>query len=244
MSAVAVIPARWGSTRFPGKPLVDLAGKPMIQRTWERARQATSLRDAIIATDDARIEAACRGFGATVVRTRADHATGTDRIAEVAAALDDAIVVNVQGDEPLIDPGALDALVGALASDSEARMATLVHPGTPGDLDNPHRVKVVLDVRDRALWFSRSPLPFPRDEPAPVWVHVGVYAFRRPFLMRLVQLARTPAERAEGLEQLRALEHGHAIRAVRLERWHSACVDVPEDVPAVLAALDQATQPR
>jgi 3-deoxy-manno-octulosonate cytidylyltransferase (CMP-KDO synthetase) len=239
MTAVGVIPARWASSRFPGKALAEIAGQPMIRRVWEGARRAKRLRDVIVATDDARIAEACRGFGAAVAMTRADHATGTDRLAEVAEQLDDEIVVNIQGDEPLIEGFVIDAAVDALAGDAGADMATVVHPALPGEIDDPNRVKVALDRRGYALYFSRSRIPALRDpKQAPrYWQHVGLYAYRRPFLLRFVTLARTPLETAEELEQLRALEHGHRIRCAAIEGWSSTAVDVPADVARVEARL-------
>jgi 3-deoxy-manno-octulosonate cytidylyltransferase (CMP-KDO synthetase) len=239
MRAVGVIPARYQSSRFPGKPLAPIAGVPMIQRVWRGARGAKSLERVIVATDDARIADACRGFGAEVALTRADHASGTDRIAEVAAGLDCDVVVNVQGDEPLIEGFAIDAVVAALDDDPEAPIATLVHAAESDALGDPNRVKVVLDRRGRALYFSRSAIPFnhQREAEPRCWQHVGLYAYRREFLLRFAALAPTPAERAEGLEQLRALEHGFPIRCAVIEGWTSASVDVPADIAQVEARI-------
>jgi 3-deoxy-manno-octulosonate cytidylyltransferase (CMP-KDO synthetase) len=239
MSAVGLIPARHAASRFPGKPLAPIVGKPMIQHVWEGARQAKRLRAVIVATDDERIAEACSAFGAPVALTRPDHPTGTDRLAEVAAGLEDEIVVNVQGDEPLIRGFVIDAAVDALLAEPEAAMSTVVHAAEPEGLDDPNRVKAVLDRRGRALWFSRATIPYLRDpDAAPTWwQHVGLYVYRRPFLLDFVGLARTPAERAEGLEQLRALEHGFAIQAAVVEGWRSVPVDVPADVARVEAAL-------
>jgi 3-deoxy-manno-octulosonate cytidylyltransferase (CMP-KDO synthetase) len=241
MTAVGVIPARYASRRFPGKPLARVAGRPLLRRVWEAAQEAKSLRAVIVATDDERIARAARGFGAEVALTRSDHPSGTDRVAEVALGLEDEIVVNVQGDEPLLEGFAIDALVEALERDPSAPMATLVHPAEAGADADPNRVKVVLDQRGFALYFSRAAIPARRagaaGEAPPLWQHVGVYAYRRPFLRELVRLAPTPLERAEGLEQLRALEHGHRIRCAVLERWRGIPVDVPEDVARVEARL-------
>jgi len=239
MKAVGVIPARWASSRFPGKALAPIAGVPMIQRVWEGARSAKTLRGVIVATDDERIADACRGFGADVWLTRADHATGTDRLAEVALALGDDIVVNVQGDEPLIEGFAVDAAVEALLEDPDVPMSTLVHAAEREAEDDPNRVKVTLDRRGFALYFSRSRIPARRAEgrATRVWQHVGIYAYRRPFLLDFVALAPGELERAEGLEQLRALEHGHRIRCAVIEGWRGAAVDVPADVAAVEARL-------
>jgi 3-deoxy-manno-octulosonate cytidylyltransferase (CMP-KDO synthetase) len=239
MRAVGVIPARYQASRFPGKPFAVIAGVSMIERVWRGARSAKSLETVIVATDDARIAEVCRGFGAEVALTRADHASGTDRIAEVAEGIDCDVVVNVQGDEPLIEGFVIDAVVAALAEDREAQMATLVHVAEAEALGDPNRVKVVLDQRGRALYFSRSAIPFDRLRGSQLrcWQHVGLYAYRRDFLLRFPTLAPTPAERAEGLEQLRALEHGFAIRCAVIEGWTSAAVDVPADVTAVEARL-------
>jgi 3-deoxy-manno-octulosonate cytidylyltransferase (CMP-KDO synthetase) len=235
MSAVGIIPARHASSRFPGKPLAPIAGLPMLQRVYEGARRAKRLRDVLVATDDARIAEACRGFGATALLTSPDHPTGTDRLAEASRGLADDIVVNVQGDEPLIEGFVIDAVVAALEEAPEAPMATLVHRAEAADLADPNRVKVVVDRRGFALYFSRAPIPYCRDtvDPPPLWQHVGLYAYRREFLERYVALPPTPLERAEALEQLRALEHGHKIRVAVVEGWRSVPVDVPADVAKV-----------
>ncbi|HSJ95967.1 MAG TPA: 3-deoxy-manno-octulosonate cytidylyltransferase, partial [Myxococcota bacterium] len=182
MRAVGVIPARFAATRFPGKPLAPIAGKPLVQRVWEGARAAKRLERVLIATDDERIAAACRRFGAEAVLTAAHHPTGTDRIAEAAAGLDADVVVNVQGDEPLIEGYVIDAALAALDEDPGAALSTVAHPAEPEDLDDPNRVKLVLDRRGRALYFSRSRIPYPRENPEPGarWLqHVGLYAYRR-----------------------------------------------------------------
>ena len=246
MRAVGVIPARYASTRFPGKPLAAIAGKPMIQHVWENASTASRLSEVWVATDDERIAAACSTFGASVVLTSADHPTGTDRLAEVAEGLDADIVVNIQGDEPLIEGRVIDIAVEALAEDREAPVATVVHLAGPEVGPNPDRVKVVLDQNLRALYFSRSPIPAQRGDPLPserpappFYQHVGLYAYRREFLLEFVKLPRTPAEQSEELEQLRVLEHGYPIRAAIIEDWESAPVDVPEDVERVESLLTQ-----
>lgn len=239
MTAVGIVPARWHSSRFPGKPLAPIAGVPMIQRVVEGARRAKSLRDVIVATDDPRIAEACRAFGAPVTMTAADHPTGTDRLAEAAAALSDDVVVNVQGDEPLIEGFVIDAAVAALEESRDAALSTVVHRAEPEALEDPNRVKVVLDRHGDALYFSRAPIPARRaDAPEPpLWQHVGLYAYRRDFLGRFVSLAPTPLERAEALEQLRALEHGFRIRVAVIEGWRSVPVDAPADVARVEAEL-------
>jgi 3-deoxy-manno-octulosonate cytidylyltransferase (CMP-KDO synthetase) len=238
--AVGVIPARFAASRFPGKPLAPIAGKPLVQRVWEGARTAKRLARVLVATDDERIAAACRGFGAEAVLTRASHPTGTDRIAEAAAGIEADVVVNVQGDEPLIEGHVIDAAVAALEEDPEAAMSTVAHPCEPEGLDDPNRVKLVLDRRGRALYFSRSRIPFER-EPGARWLqHVGLYAYRRDFLLAFVRMEQTPLERTEALEQLRALENGHPIRVAVIEGWRSVPVDVPADVALVEAALREA----
>ena len=237
MAAVGVIPARFAASRFPGKPLARIAGVPMVERVWRGAQDARSLDRVIVATDDAQVAEACAAFGAEVALTRADHPTGTDRIGEVAAGLDAEIVVNVQGDEPLIAGFVIDAAVGVLREDPELCMSTVVHPLEEGAAEDPNRVKVVLDRRGRGLYFSRSPIPHLRGPAPPRWQHVGLYAYRRSFLLDFVKLDPTPAEQAEQLEQLRALENGFAIGCAVVEGWVSVPVDVPEDVARVEARL-------
>ena len=240
-TAVGIVPARWQSSRFPGKAVVEIAGVPMIRRVVEGARRAKSLRDVIVATDDPRVAEVCHDCDAPVVMTAANHPTGTDRLAEAARDLADDVVVNIQGDEPLIEGFVIDAAVAALAESSQAPMATVVHRAEPGALEDPNRVKAVLDRHGDALYFSRAPIPARREgTPAPpVWQHVGLYAYRRDFLLRFVDLAPTPLEQAEALEQLRALEHGHRIRVAVIEGWRSVPVDTPEDVARVEAELAQ-----
>jgi 3-deoxy-manno-octulosonate cytidylyltransferase (CMP-KDO synthetase) len=243
MTAVGVIPARYAASRFPGKPLVPIAGLPLVRRVWEGARGAKTLRSVLVATDDARIADACRSFGAPVVMTRPEHPTGTDRLAEVALGLDDDIIVNIQGDEPLIEGFVVDAAVEALREAPEAPMATVIHRAEVAGLDDPNRVKVVVDRHGDALYFSRSRIPAQRPgAPAPsYWQHVGLYAYRRDFLLAFVDLEPTPLECAEQLEQLRALEHGHRIRCAPVRGWRSVPVDVPEDVARVEARLRERT---
>ena len=239
MHAIGVIPARMESQRFPGKALAPIGGLPVIRRVWEGARAAKTLRDVLVATDDDDIAATCRDFGAEVVRTRADHRTGSDRLAEVADSLDDTIIVNIQGDEPLIEGFVIDAAVEALIEDSDVPMASVVHAAAVAAIDDPNRVKVALDRRGRALYFSRNRIPAlrPGGRAVPVWQHVGVYAYRRPFLLKFGKLAAGALERAEGLEQLRVLEHGYGLRCAIVEGWHSTPIDVPDDVPRVEARL-------
>jgi len=239
MTVVGVIPARYQATRFPGKVLAPIAGVPMLRRVWEGASRAKSLRAVIVATDDERVAEACRGFGAEVAMTRPEHPTGTDRLAEVAAGLDDEIVVNVQGDEPLIEGFVIDAAVEALVADPGLPMSTVVHAAEPEAIEDPNRVKAVFDRHGDALYFSRQAIPALREGSSPprYWQHVGLYAYRRAFLLEFVKLKPAPAERAEALEQLRALEHGYRIRCAVVEGWKSVPVDVPEDVARVEARL-------
>lgn len=240
MKAVGVIPARYASTRFPGKPLVDLCGKPMIQRVWEQARKARSLSEVLIATDDKRIALAVRAFGGKAVMTPASCATGTDRIACAVRGMKAGLVVNIQGDEPLLDPSCIDQLVALLKRHPAAGMATLCHEiKDPKELGNPNSVKVVMDGKGKALYFSRAPIPFPRQiegfRPAK---HIGLYAYRLPFLRRFVRLKPSPLEKLENLEQLRALENGYAIQ-VGWSKKPSQAVDTPADAARVRKILLQ-----
>ncbi|MGB2822291.1 MAG: 3-deoxy-manno-octulosonate cytidylyltransferase [Phycisphaerae bacterium] len=235
MKAVAIIPARYASTRLPGKPLLAETGKPLIQHVVEAVRGARRVGRIVVATDDERIAEAVRAFGGEAIMTRADHASGSDRLAEVVELLglaDDEIVVNVQGDEPEVPPECVDRLVDLLAG-SDAPMATLVTP-LPGDqAHDPNRVKAVLDGRGRAMYFSRAAIPHDRDGAGGVAykLHLGVYAYRAAFLKRFAQLPRTPAEAAEKLEQLRALEHGYSIIAAEVA-YDGAGIDTPQDYAA------------
>lgn len=241
---VVVIPARYRSSRFPGKPLADLHGRPMIVHVVERARQVPHVERVLVATDDLRIAEAVRAHGGEAVMTREDHASGTDRLAEVAAGLACDLVVNVQGDEPLIAPSMIAQAIAVCAADPSLPIATLRRAiDRLDDFLSPHVVKVVVDCHDHALYFSRAPVPFARDAAAPVvppgaWKHVGLYVYRRDALLRLAALPPSALERVEALEQLRALEHGFRIRAVET-REDSIGVDTPEDLARVRAlALD------
>jgi len=243
MNVVAIIPARYASTRFPGKPLIDIAGKSMIQRVYERTLQAASVQRVIVATDDQRIFDAVTAFGGEAQMTRDDHPSGTDRLAEVAARIDADLIVNVQGDEPLIDPEMIDAALAPLLADATIVMGTLSTPIY--DLEeyhSPNAVKVVTDRTGFALYFSRAAIPCGRDlaaDQVPVGAskHVGLYVYRRDFLIAYPKMQETPLEQLEKLEQLRALEHGHRIRVVSTDRI-SIGVDVPGDVDKVLAVLN------
>jgi 3-deoxy-manno-octulosonate cytidylyltransferase (CMP-KDO synthetase) len=215
-----VIPARYASTRLPGKPLLRSTGKYLVQHVYERACQATRAQGVIIATDDPRIVAAVESFGGRVTMTRRDHPSGTDRIAEIARTHDADVYLNVQGDEPMIDPAGLDLLVKLMERDCGAGMATLATPLKNGAAYNDSNcVKLVCDRRGRALYFSRSPIPHVRDDepdfaakPSPFLMHLGVYAYRKPALLQLAQMPPSPLEELERLEQLRAIEHGIAIQ--------------------------------
>jgi 3-deoxy-manno-octulosonate cytidylyltransferase (CMP-KDO synthetase) len=231
VSVAAIIPARFASTRFPGKPLAKIAGKPMIQRVYEAATQSQA-EHVVVATDDERIADCVREFGGQVAMTRADHPTGTDRIAEVAAGLDADLIVNIQGDEPFIPPAVIDRLIEEMRADSAAAMGTIAVPMDPADFANPNAVKVVLDASGRALYFSRASIPHCRDggpEAVAPLHHWGIYAFRRDFLFEFISWPPSPLEECEKLEQLRALEHGATIR-VLVERKKALGVDTPEDL--------------
>jgi len=242
---VIVIPARYGSTRLPAKPLVPLAGKPMIQRVYERAKLAKSAGRVIVATDDDRILNAVQDFGGEARMTRTDHRTGTERIAEVAAHVEGEIFVNVQGDEPLLDPAAVDAAVAALLEEPAAAISTVAVPiRTPADIMDPNVVKTVLDFDDNALYFSRAPIPWVRDSAHKIHArhlkHLGLYVFQRDALLEYPTLPQGELERLEQLEQLRWLENGWKIRVAEVEH-DAVSVDVPEDVARVEKLLQGMT---
>jgi len=240
VSFSVIIPARYASTRFPGKPLADLAGKPMVVRVCERAKQSGAVA-VHVATDDERIAAAVRQHGFAVAMTRSDHASGTDRLAEAAEQLglgDEHIVVNVQGDEPLIAPALIRDVAQLLERRRAAAMATACHAIHDGQTAaNPNVVKVVLDAQGYALYFSRAEIPYPREPGAPSYRHAGIYAYRVRFLREYAALSPAPIERAEALEQLRALWHGHRIAVVVSESDIPPGVDTPQDLQAVLRML-------
>jgi 3-deoxy-manno-octulosonate cytidylyltransferase (CMP-KDO synthetase) len=245
IKAIGIIPARWGSTRFPGKALHLIAGKPLLRHVWERCRRAKQLEKLVIATDDFRIAEAAFNWGAEVAMTSLNHASGTDRIAEVAKKMKQfAHVVNIQGDEPLIDPKLIDRLVRELQRDRTLEMITAAHPfEDPSDAESPHQVKVVLNQSGDALYFSRAAVPFVRDdnEVARFFRHQGIYGYRRDLLLRLVRWKTSPLERAESLEQLRALENGVRIRVV-MTGSGSPGVDTPEDARMIERLLKSAGQ--
>ena len=234
MKALCIIPARYASTRLPGKPLRDIAGKPMIVRVYERAVQAKRVQDVVVATDDERIRTAVEEHGGRAVMTRTDHATGTDRLAEVAEKMTDYdLIINVQGDEPLIDPTVIDALVEPFLADARLSMATAKTLLTDEEeIANPNNVKVITDLSGNALYFSRARIPYARNEGAKVYKHIGIYAYRRDFLLSYARMAQTPLERSESLEQLRALENGHRIHVIETDAVFIG-VDTEEDLTAV-----------
>lgn len=234
MKVLCVIPARYASTRLPGKPLAMIAGKPMIQRVYERACQAKKPQEVLVATDDARVEEAVKAFGGDVLMTSPDHPSGTDRLAEVALNYQDVdVIVNVQGDEPLIPPEVIDNLAEVFEQDPTLQMATIKSKMDPEDYDNPNAVKVVTDLNGFALYFSRSLMPYPRKKPADytVYKHVGIYAYRRDFLLQFAALPPTELESIECLEQLRALENGVKIK-VLTNNFVGIGIDTPEDLDA------------
>ena len=234
MKVLCIIPARYASTRLPGKPLRDIAGKPMIVRVYERAVQAQLVQDVVVATDDARIRAAVEEHGGRAVMTRVDHATGTDRLAEVAEKMTDYdLIINVQGDEPLIDPAVIDALVEPFLADETLSMATaktLLRDDE--EMANPNNVKVITDQCGNALYFSRARIPYARNEGAKVYKHIGIYAYRRDFLLRYAKMEPTELEKSESLEQLRALENGCRIKVIKTD-WKFVGVDTEEDLEKV-----------
>lgn len=234
MKIACVIPARYASTRLPGKPLADIAGKPMIQRVYEQVAKATHPQVVIVATDDQRVYDVVTGFGGTAAMTRADHLTGTDRLAEVTRTYDDIdVIINVQGDEPLIEPSLIDELASLFESDADLKMATVGAPLLEAEYNEPSAVKVVCNKKGDAMYFSRSLIPYPRNafvnEPLK---HIGIYAYTREFLLTYAEMEPTPAELTESLEQLRALENGVPIRVIKTNARFVG-VDTPEDLKAV-----------
>jgi len=255
--AVGIIPARWNSTRFPGKPLHLIAGKPLLKHVWERCVRAKSLDLVVIATDDMRIASAAFEWGGEVALTSLRHRTGTNRAAEVARKTKQfAYVINVQGDEPLVDPRLIDKVVAKLQSDRKVGIVTAAHPfKDPADAFSPHQVKVVLDLRGNALYFSRAPIPAPRNDDFSAIVsprqlrsrhplflrHQGIYGFRRETLLQFVRWKPSPLERAESLEQLRALENGVTVH-VLVTATGSPGIDTPEDATALEQKLARANR--
>lgn len=235
MKVICVIPARYASTRLPGKPLSMICGKPMIQRVYEQACKAEVPAEVVVATDNELVFNAVKAFGGNVLMTSPDHPSGTDRLAEVALNYQDVdVIVNVQGDEPMIPPEVIDDLANAFEDDANLSMATLKVEMPKEDYDNPAAVKVVTDLNGYALYFSRSQIPYPRNIPEDykVFKHVGIYAYRRDFLLKYAALTPTPLERAESLEQLRALENGYKIKVLESD-FQGVGVDTPDDLARV-----------
>lgn len=229
MKVIGIIPARWASTRFPGKVLAVLAGKPMIQHVWERCKESKKLTDIIIACDEEKVKAAARSFGAKVVMTSKDHPSGTDRIAEAVKDIDADIIINIQGDEPLIQPSVIDSLADALLN-GNAPMATVIKVlSDKKDLDNPNVVKVTINEKSEALSFSRLPI---KTNNGTYYKHLGIYAYRKDFLMTYKDLPESALEKRERLEQLRALQAGYVIKTV-LTDIETIGVDTPEDLARV-----------
>jgi 3-deoxy-manno-octulosonate cytidylyltransferase (CMP-KDO synthetase) len=240
--AVGIIPARWDSTRFPGKPLHSIAGKPLLKHVWERCLRAENLDLVVVATDDMRVASAAFEWGAEVALTSRKHRSGTNRIAEVARKTKQfAYVINIQGDEPLIDHRLIDKIVQKLRSDRKVGVVTAAHPfEDPADACSPHQVKVVLDLRGNALYFSRAPIPAPRNDDRSLFLrHQGIYGFRRETLLQFVRWKPSPLERSESLEQLRALENGVKVH-VLVTATGSPGVDTPEDATALEQKLARA----
>ena len=241
MKVLCVIPARYASTRLPGKPLSMIAGKPMIQHVYERACQAQLPDEVVVATDNELVEKAVLDFGGKAVMTSPDHPSGTDRLAEVALMYPDVdVIVNVQGDEPMIPPEVIDRLAETFNTDADLNMATMKVVMAEEDYENPAAVKVVTDQQGYALYFSRSLMPYPRNKPEgfKVFKHVGIYAYRRNFLLKYAALTPTPLEKAESLEQLRALENGYKIKVLESD-FQGIGVDTPEDLAAVNALFEK-----
>ena len=236
-NVLAIIPARFASTRLPGKPLASIAGKPMIQHVVERVRRAQLVKSILVATDDERIKRAVEGFGGQAILTRPDHRTGTDRVAEVAAHVAAEIYVNIQGDEPLIDPGTVDAVLAAMLEDDSVQIATPCTAITqPNEIMDPNVVKVARDFDGNGLYFSRAPIPWVRDTNTTVaarhWKHIGLYGFRRDTLLEFPTLPPGELEHIEQLEQLRWLENGFRIRVVETD-YDAVSVDIPADIERV-----------
>ena len=241
MKTIGVIPARWASTRFEGKVLADIQGRPMIQHVWERACASQQLNDVIIACDDQRILSAAEQFNAKAVLTSSSHPSGTDRVAQIIETIGCDIAVNIQGDEPLISPAVIDALVQVLAGDPTCSMGTVVKIiDDTMDLTNPNVVKVVMDGDMNALYFSRSPIPYNRDHSEDIvsYKHLGIYAYRRDFLLAFKNLPKSNLEKSEQLEQLRALEFGYKVKTV-LTDIETIGVDTPDDLARVNQYLSE-----
>jgi 3-deoxy-manno-octulosonate cytidylyltransferase (CMP-KDO synthetase) len=244
--AIVVIPARYGSTRLPGKALAEIEGQALVLHTYDRAKLSTLASDCLVATDDERIEEACERHGANVMMTSPDHESGTDRMAEIAAKTDAEIYINVQGDEPLVDPEAVDLLIGMMREDSSIRMGTLKRPYEHyDDFVSPNLARVVCDADDFALYFSRAAIPHmsreefeTTDKRNLAFKHIGIYSFRRDFLIEFSKMSPSPLEKAERLEQLRALEAGVRIKALTTD-YESISVETPADLERIRALFAQ-----
>ncbi|QTL96815.1 3-deoxy-manno-octulosonate cytidylyltransferase [Iocasia frigidifontis] len=239
MKIIAVIPARYSSSRFPGKALIDIKGKSMIQRVYDRVKLLGELLiDIIVATDDERIYNEVKNFGGKPVMTPSDCQSGTDRIAFVAKDLSCDLIVNVQGDEPLLEPEMVRAAVRPFLEDNSLEMSTVKKEITAREeIDNPNIVKVITDLKGDALYFSRYPVPYQRNEAAKYYKHIGLYVYKRDFLLKYTSLEPAPLEKSESLEQLRALENGYRIRVVETE-YNSIGVDVPDDLDKVVSIIE------
>jgi 3-deoxy-manno-octulosonate cytidylyltransferase (CMP-KDO synthetase) len=244
-SVAVVLPARYHSSRFPGKPLAVVAGKPLIEWVYRRASEIQGVSRVVVATDHEHIASAVKSFGGAVVMTSGDHATGTDRVAEVATALDDELIVNLQGDEPVFPPALVEEMISVFAGDSSLDIVTAAHRITDaGEIENPNVVKVVMDRHGKALYFSRSVIPSMKAahdniSDTAYYRHVGIYVFKKESLLRIAGQAPTPLEQSERLEQLRALENGMSIHVVKTEHT-TVGVDVPDDIKSVEKALSAA----
>lgn len=234
-SAIGIIPARYGARRFPGKPLAKILGKPMLQWVYERSSSSNSLKKVIIATDDERILNAARTFGAETILTSAHHPSGTDRVAEIARKLNVPLIINIQGDEPLIRGEMITSLVSALQDETSAMATLAVKSSDRRLLKDKNTVKIVFDRQGYALYFSRSPIP---NNSSQFWIHIGIYGYQRDFLLRFSKLKPTYLENIEKLEQLRALEYGHKIKIIE-SAYSTLSVDVPEDISKIENLLEK-----
>ena len=237
MKSIGVIPARWASVRFPGKVLADINGKPLIEHVWQKVKECSNLDDIIIACDDEKVRAAVEAFGAKAVMTPVDLASGTDRIAFCVKDIDTDIVVNIQGDEPMISKDIIDSLIEVLENDDKALMATVVKKiSDQNQIDDPNIVKAVIDKDNNALYFSRSPIPYVRDkkdhDTSVFYKHLGIYAYKKEFLLKYISMEQSPLEKLEKLEQLRAIENGYKIKVVQTD-IDTIGVDTPEDLEKV-----------
>lgn len=236
MNFICIIPARFASTRLPGKPLADIAGKPLIQRVYEQAAKARKLSSVVVAVDNPRVYDTVVTFGGYAVMTREDHTNGTDRLAEAVGHYPDAdVIVNVQGDEPLITPEVIDALCQTFEEDESLMMATVATPLREDEYDDPSAVKVVMNKQHEAMYFSRSLIPYPRHpfhDGIQPYKHIGIYAYRRGFLLKYAAMEQTPAEEVESLEQLRVLENGYKIKVITTEQQFIG-IDTPEDLERI-----------